>query len=142
MTDTIVASVFLNKGQKLTVSEDIAHKDIPYYKVGNGKTNKQGTSMNLIKLMTDLSKPEQVMIRLMEERLDPWNEFTLNCVRLPVSELSSTEVQYVNKAYKLLEGKNMIKRVKREYYMFNPYLIIPPIKQKEAEALWDSLHQG
>jgi len=138
MNEDIIAAVRLSKGQKLTVSED-THKDKPYYKVGNGHTNKQGTSMNLIQLMADMTKPEQVMMKLLESRLEPWEESSLNCVRIPVSELSSTEVQYINKAYKLLYDKHIVKRIKKEFYIINPSLIIPPIKQRESQILWDSI---
>lgn len=134
-----IIGVHLRANEKVIIVPDTPHKDVPYYKVGNGKKNIKGTSMNLIQLMADLTKPEQVMIKLLEKAYDPWDEIALNCVRLPTVSLTSTEQQYIKKAYKLLEAKGMVKRIKREFYMINPYLMLPSVGQVEANALWDSL---
>lgn len=141
MHEKIVTSVYLEKGQKLFIGADTEHKDIPYYKVGRGTTNKQGTSMNLIQLMTELSKPEQVIISLLEKNLNPWDEYSLNCVKLDMASLSSTEKQYLKKAYPLLANKGIIRRVKRGLYMFNPSFILHSKAQDKALELWESLDE-
>ena len=139
MNERSIAAIYLEAGKKIVVQDDTSHKDIPYYKIGNGKTNRQGTSMNLIQLMADMTKPEQVMMKLLESNLDMWNPNAMNCVYIRLQDLSSTEAQYIKRAYPLLESKNLVKRVKRGLYMLNPEAIIPPVNQKETIELWNSL---
>lgn len=99
-------------------------KDLPYLKVGNGKTGRYGESMNLIQEMAKMTKPEQVMFALLEKGLDYWDERSINKVKLNMDELSSTEKQYIKRAYPLLEGKGIIIRVSRGVYQINPRLIL------------------
>ncbi len=60
-----VSAIALKKGEKLVVQTDNQVKDLPYLKVGNGKTGRYGESMNLIQEMAKMTKPEQVMFALL-----------------------------------------------------------------------------
>lgn len=119
-----VSAIALKKGEKLVVQTDNQVKDLPYLKVCNGKTGRYGESMNLIQEMAKMTKPEQVMFALLEKGLDYWDERSINKVKLNMDELSSTEKQYIKRAYPLLEAKGIIIRVSRGVYQINPRLIL------------------
>jgi len=54
--------------------------------------------------------------------------------------LTKAEVNKKISAYKTLKEKNIIRRVKREYYMVNPRMIqLTDEFQSSCEAQWDSL---
>jgi hypothetical protein len=119
-----VSAIALKKGEKLVIQTDNQVKDLPYLKVGNGKTGRYGESMNLIQEMARMTKPEQVMFALLEKGLDYWDERSINKVKLNMDELSSTEKQYIKRAYPLLEAKGIIIRLSRGTYQINPRLIL------------------
>lgn len=119
-----ISAIALKKGEKLVIQTDNQIKDLPYLKVGNGKTGRYGESMNLIQEMAKMTKPEQVMFALLEKGLDYWDERSINKVKLNMDELSSTEKQYIKRAYPLLESKGIIIRVSRGVYQINPRLIL------------------
>ena len=119
-----ISAIALKKGEKLVIQTDNKIKDLPYLKVGNGKTGIHGESMNLIQEMAKMTKPEQVMFALLEKGLDYWDERSINKVKLNMDELSSTEKQYIKRAYPLLEAKGIIIRSSRGVYQINPRLIL------------------
>lgn len=136
--NVIVTAVALKKDQKLVVQDNNSLKDIPYIKIGSGKSGKYGDSMNLIQEMAKMTKPEQVMFGLLEEELDYWDEQSFNRVKLNSKNLNSTQKQYIKKAYPLLYEKGLIARVSRGIYMVNPSLILAK-KHIEATKYWNQI---
>ena len=120
-------------GSRISISAPV--KDVPFYKIGNGNRNSVGESMNLIQEMTNMTKPELFMISEMERRLSYINEYSVGEVILDMRNYTSTEKQYIKKAYKLLFEKKIICRTRRSHYMFNPLIMLPRNK-KEAVELW------
>jgi hypothetical protein len=120
------------------VNLDIRHykhndkKYIPFIMIGKaGYTNiLGGKAMNAAKLMMSFSKPESwLMTRILEDG----EARNLQAV-IRGKDLSSGERQKLTIAYKSLRAKDIIRRVKREYYMVNPMFWIPV---RDREVLYD-----
>ena len=109
-----------------------------YYRVGNGTMNKHGIqSINLVKEVTQLTKPAQYLINWIMDGMvfDP----TLNSIAFVVRVVPDTpaDKQVVKKAYPELFKKDLVRRVKRGYYMINPNAIIT---DRNAQlSVWNSL---
>lgn len=128
--------VKLKPGESLHLNRPVSSK--PFYRVGNGTTNSVGKSMNLIQEMTRMSKPELFMFGLIEKKLSYVSEHSIGEVQILNKNLTSTEKQYIKKAYKLLRDKNIIVRTTKEHYLVNPSLIMPR-NVSDAEVLWSDL---
>jgi len=115
-----------------------------FYMLGNGNENKK---MNKIqnrnvksfwKEAMRMSPQEQWFMLLLEPHFEnnlepqevkqPNNIYKLSTtckVFCPSSNLTNSQKQKLYKAYKRLRAKDIIRRIKREHYMFNPMLLIP-----------------
>ena len=126
-------------GDKITITS--RSLDVPFYKVGNGNTNQQGTSMNLIQEMAKMSKPELFLISMVEDKLSYYSEFSTGEVCIDTSDLTSTQKQYITNGYKKLYNKNILRRTRRSHYIINPLLILPRAIN-EATELWEASLAG
>lgn len=121
-----------------------------YYKIGNGVKNtfmgKSHEPIDTIDTFAEMTPQELWMIKLLkdnlvlrEEKIDRSIKLRTSCKSyIKSSELTSAEKQKFKAGYKRLKEKNLVKRIKREHYMFNPDFFIPHFYQDEKE-LFDSL---
>ena len=98
---------------------------VPHTKVGT----------DFLELFLGLDKAEQWLI---SELLTNFNRNT-NVAKLGNTHLSSTEVKRKAKAYKTLEQKGFIKRVRNGEFMLNPDAIINPKNYEDNKKVWDKL---
>lgn len=165
MSDTIIDNPRLKSSSVRIEGEVTAGKSLvaklinnevkPYFNmVGNGKKNnllgKGIMAMDLILEMTKLTDQEQFLIREMRLNLihkegisDSGQAFNYptNVAKITGKNYTDSEKQRIKTGFKRLKEKDIVKRVKREHYIFNPQFIIP-FNYSEAEELWNSISSG
>ena len=87
----------------------------------------------LLETLLELSKPEAWLFKIL---LDTYNDQTGLSI-LTVS-FSGTDKVTASKAYKSLNQRDLVRRVKRQVYMINPCALITN-QWKEQIKIWESL---
>lgn len=105
----------------------------PYIMAGTGMKNRACQSYPLIETMLEFSKPEGWFFKVL---LETHNEAT-GLSPITVS-FSNTDRVTASRAYKLLNQRNLVRRVKRQVYMINPRALITN-QWKEHIKVWESL---
>ena len=107
-----------------------------YYRIGNGIRNtfmKDHVAIDAIDELAQMTPQELWTIKLVKDNLDLIQERTTSgysmrtsCkARILSSELTSAEKQKFKTGYKRLRKKNLLRRIKRQYYILNPDFFIP-----------------
>jgi hypothetical protein len=133
-----ITQIILKPNEELSINPKSIEVQPPFFKVGNGRTNKQGvSSMDLIDEMTKMSQPALKVIGWIKDGMvcDPFTESISFVVKI-VPETSSDK-RILKKGFKELQAKDIVRRVKRSHYMINPKAIIADYKNQVA--VWDSL---
>lgn len=113
-------------------------KEPNYIRVGNGTMNKHKIeSINLLTELVTISTAGRWLIAYIVERIN-WETNYDPVVKIAGKDLSSTEQDYLKDGYKELVDKDLVKRIKRGYYMVNPNAIIP-VDYKSAMKIWESV---
>lgn len=136
-------NISVEKGQRLEiVSRSNSYKYPPFYMAGSGKRNKSGSSLNLIQILCNLTKSEQFTFSLLETNLAYWETHICkgNICIVRNNELTDSEQQSFKRGYKLLNQKDLVRRIRREHYLISPYLILPK-DFEEAVAEWETINQ-
>ena len=107
----------------------------PFIMVGSGYKNNTGHSMDFIKTLTQMSKPELALFEQITDYLDI--ESNIGIVKAPKGNQVAQNKIY--KGYKLLRAKDLVRRVQREMYMVNPDLIIPGDNYIKCKHTYDKL---
>ena len=105
----------------------------PYIMAGTGMKNRACQSYPLIETMLEFSKPEGWFFKVL---LETHNEAT-GLSPITVS-FSNTDRVTASRAYKLLNQRDLVRRVKRQVYMINPCALITN-QWKEHIKVWESL---
>jgi len=119
----------------------------PYATIGNGKETKKGKSMDLIQAIVEMSKLEQVVFNELYQKVKDSLEFEAideSTIRPKFTYQQKMSLSgKCSKAYKLLESKDIVRRVKRGYYMINPDLLIDVNGYYDREKLiWNDIKHG
>ena len=128
----------LPKGTKLSIVADTTPspkytEKPPFIMVGNGMKNRTYQAYPLLETLLDLSKPEAWLFRLY---LNSYNDRTgLSTLTAP---LSNSERVTASNAYKLLQQRDLVRKVKRQVYMINPCALITN-QWKDHIKVWESL---
>ena len=142
--------VIPNKKRLVAEFKSITAK--PYFfMVGNGKRNnllgRKAKAMDLITEMAHMTPQELYLVEDMRNNLimneatkeDGSNfEFPTNIALITGSTRTSAEKQKIKAGYKRLNSKDIVRRVKREHYMFNPVFIIP-YDYDDSILIWNSI---
>ena len=134
----IVAQVFLNEDETLQKVKRLRKKEPNYYRIGNGTLNKHGIySMDLIEEMVHMSQPARTMLGWIKDGIeyDPYDQLWLFIVK--ITPANASERKIVERGYKELHDRNLVRRVKRSHYMINPNALI--IDYKRQLEVWESL---
>lgn len=128
--------VLLDKGEYLETRKVKYTKQPNYYRVGNGTTNRQGIeSVDLLQAVMDMTKAEQLVVTAIKNNLQ-WDN-KVGEVHIPLSKIfNRTKTVVFHKGFKLLRGKDLVRRTKLSHYMLNPNALIP-LDFLEALKLWD-----
>lgn len=137
----IIASISLNEDEVLVKQKRKSRVATPnYYMVGNGTMNNHKIkAINFIKEMVQMSDSARYLInKIVEEMVwNPYEErvdFVVNVVTG-----SETEKKKVTRGFAELSEKDLVRRVKRGYYMINPNALITDYEKQIV--VWDSLEK-
>lgn len=141
MSDTDIITqlnLSLAKGQKVVVAKDANAPQPNYYKVGNGTTNKHSIkSIDLIGELINMSKPAQTVIGWIKDGM-VWDSFTCSITFVVyVNPSLETNKRILKKGFKELAEKDLVRRVRKSYYMINPKALITDYKAQMD--VWNKL---
>ena len=115
----------------------------PWNMIGNGLSNRTGTSMDFIDICSELNQAELKLLKFLR------NEYNSNIrnkaadTNIVVPAKSEDYSPYLSKAmeknYKHMEYMGIVVRVKRGTYLVNPNLFIPGNSYGSVSKLWDQL---
>lgn len=115
----------------------LVNTDGDYYRVGNGTMNKHKIqSIDLLEEVMSMSKAAQMVIRMIKEQITYDRDYN-PVVKISRKELTKSEQNYLDKGFKELKDKDLVRRVKQGHYMINPNELIPP-NYDEALAIWNN----
>ena len=96
----------------------------------------QPESINAVNYISEFTKAELFLFRVAFNHKDENNKLTLR-----LKSFSPAEQAKLKKAIQHWIKKGLLVRTKREYYMVNPWFLIPP-KQEQVKAMdyWKALN--
>jgi len=100
---------------KIDVYKKFRSKYRPYWYIGK----EYGRDMDILDLIRSLNDSEYWMLKLLIDRMT--SKKHIGVIR--GKTLTKTEKQRVYRGYKGLREKDLVRRIKREYYMVNPIKI-------------------
>ncbi len=133
-----VADKLRKEAKSMTYDMRQKTEDVPYFKLGSGTENGNGDSMNVIREMSLMSKPESWFISYLVDQINYFENYD-NRVRVVRKHLTALEIKYLTKGYKGLHQKNIVKRVKNGTYMISPWFLIPFKGFTDATEAWREL---
>ena len=131
-----LGSRVLNEGTRFDLVRKGTPRDPPWFKVGSGKTNRVGTSMDISDTVLDVASSMPALRLLMTsiKKID-----SENIVVMDTANMGSAEHASYKKGIRVLLDKGIFKRVKNRHYMINPSLVLPWENGEALRAKWDSL---
>lgn len=135
-----MAQFTIDSDEEVTVSRRARFTNPPYCMVGNGNTNRHGTSLHLIEVLCAFSKAEQFAFLKVIETLECLGDSRKkhNVCHVAMHELSSAEQQKFKSGIASLIRKGIVKRSRREYYMVNPHLILSK-EYTDDMTMWNAI---
>ena len=143
MNNTYINPPEDNEEIVITKQKKIKEHLPPYNLVGNGLTNKHGTSLDIIDVCARLSHSEIKLLQFFR------NEFNYGCIRKEKNPNLITPTKcddwddylkvVLKKMYLHLEHVGLLIRVKRGTYLLNPYLFMFSTGYKQIQEQWDTL---
>ena len=135
-----MAQFTIDSDEEVTVSRRARFTNPPYCMVGNGNTNRHGTSLHLIEVLCAFSKAEQFAFLKVIETLECIGDSRKkhNVCHVAMHELSSAEQQKFKSGIASLIRKGIVKRSRREYYMVNPDLILSK-EYTDDMTMWNAI---
>ena len=95
-------------------------KFIPYWRVNQGNSYRSSNRMSTMDMIRNLTDSEYWLFKLIAEGMD----LSTNIATIRGKELSKTEKRRLLRGYKGCRTKDLVRRVKREYYMINPAVFL------------------
>lgn len=140
MNTQMIAVKGLEKNEKavITIETVTKSKKPNYFMIGNGTMNKHKIqSINLVSVTAKASAPARELITTILDLMvfDPSTQSTIFVVN-PIPTIH-IQPQTLKKGYKELHALDIVRRVKRGYYMLNPNAIITDY-DRQIEV-WDSI---
>ena len=108
--------------KKFVVSTIDIHKSKkpPWIAIAGGPLAKPNDK-HLLQMIGEMSTAERWFFLYVASKMD----HSSNTAQISNAELTKSQINAKSRAYKALHKKGLLKRVKREYYMVNPNIIIP-----------------
>lgn len=137
------ANINVAEGKRLVITEESyveppvkTRKPVPHYDpVGSGMKTRYFTSYPYEETLLDLTKPEAWLFKLM---LRGWDRDT-GYTTLDLSHLPKVEQNKASEAYKKLHGRDLVRRVRKQLYLINPYAKIHLDLFSELDKVWEAL---
>jgi len=133
----------LEDGERLVVQKEktVVEKLPPYNLVGNGLTNRHGTSLDLIDVCVQLNLSE---LRLLQYLRNIFNSNCINSEAMPNLVEPSKWAEWcdylkvaLKKNYQHLQYVKVIVRLSRGKYLLNPYLFMSSKNYRDTVELWE-----
>ena len=132
-----------NEVLEITKKNKTKEKLPPYNIVGNGMSNKHGSSVDVLEICLQLNISEIKLLQFFRDqfttKLIAHIEFPNIVIPTKIQSFDKYLATALMKNYKHMEYLQVIERIKRGIYMLNPKLFIPPRRFSEAVAKWNSL---
>lgn len=146
----------LAKNEKLVLTKSTTEDKPPYIVIGNGKTSRvfqDDVVMDTLAVFASLSpKQQQIVILLRDEMIiNQMTAYRMNTQltnpnEIHLSHTTTDEVAPLVKGLlrdngngKILANKQVLRKVKKNVYMLNPFMFIPPYKFAETAQFWHGL---
>lgn len=138
------------EGRKAEITLNRTTQIPRYLRVGNGVRNtfmgKDHIPRDAIEEITHMSVPELFVIRTLKKYItfemvetdEGLKQKTSNICIINMKDLSDKDKQKFKEGYKRLHEKDVVRRIKRQHYIFNPDFFIPYLYTKE-KRIFDSL---
>lgn len=130
-------------GERLIIHKEQIHQEglPPYNLVGNGLTNRHGTSLDLVDVCVQLNLGE---LRLLQYVRNLFNQNCINKEIVPNVVEPNKGIDWcdylktvLKKNYSHLEYSRVLIRLTRGKYLLNPYLFMHTKSYSAVRALWD-----
>lgn len=138
--DKSSTSIQVDSTEEVTISRKSKYETPPFIMAGSGEQNRTGKTIDAFDTICNFSKPEQYAFRKLYERLEYWEEHRNigNLCEVRKCTIPTEKQQSFDKGIRDLIEKGLVKRPKKEHYIINPNLIVPP-KYLEALVEWDNI---
>lgn len=125
-----IPNKYIKKNKKAVVSFVDQDKTPSYYKIA--KSN--GANMDLIDIVSELPKQEKDIVLFIKNNIE-YNATTeeyvpMVSIKYYKKSMSTTQKQSLSRALSSLIKKQIIGKIKTDYYMINPDLLIPQNYEK------------
>ena len=138
MDTQIIHNIILSKDESLEVKKKHPTKQPNYLKMGTGKMNKHNIeSINLLNVMLNVTSASRRLIVTITDNMQYDAETKEIIFIVRVRSDIDIPAQQLKRAYKELNKLNIVRRVKRGYYMVNPHSVITDYEKQIA--VWDSI---
>jgi hypothetical protein len=108
---------------------------MPFLMLGNGQTNRNGTSVDFLMTMLELHQaPRKLMLQMVEVRSVDSNLVTHEAL---MGTLGMNK-RIIDNHMPALIDIGLVRRVKRGLYLINPLAVLPP-NGIAAREMWDKL---
>lgn len=108
----------------------------PFFIAGLGGNNRNGESMNLIRVLGEVSRAShQLFSAMVDVRAIDTNVVT----RDSLLNTPGINARYVDNHLPDLIEAGLVKRVHRGRYLINPYAVMPP-NGTDARAMWNTVN--
>lgn len=122
-----------------------ANNTPPWNMVGNGLSNRTGTSMDFIDICAELNQAELKLLKFLRNEYNDNIRNKVDNTNVVVPAKSDNYSAYLSKAleknYLHMESMDIMVRVKRGVYLINPNLFIPSNNYHSVNALWETLER-
>lgn len=132
-----MGTITMEANEELTVTSRKNKYDYPpFFMSGNGGTNLNGQSIDLISTLCTFTKPEQMAFIKLTEQLECIKDSRKahNLCVVKIKDLGKEQQSFKIGIKKLID-KGLVRRAQKEHYMINPDLIITT-KYTEDKIEW------
>jgi len=135
--DSIV-QITLEKNESLYKTKIKVLKQPNYFKTGDGTMNKHNIkSIDLLQEMDNMTSNSRKFLLMIKENMIFDKELNSRLFIVKVIGGTNYQKKIIKEGYKELSAKDLVRRVKRGYYMLNPNAIITNYEAQVTE--WNKL---
>ena len=133
--NTTQVQINLNRDERLVLSKERKSKWlVPFTPIGKA-IMQNPDSIDALELICSFNKGELALLKVLKDGLDRYHQVTIQ-----KSNLSLGDNRKLTQAIKSFIKKGLLKRIRREVYMVNPFFLVPASNSQELLILeWHSL---
>ena len=132
---TVHTATDVEDGEEIRITTHKSSRWIMHFRPLGIVNSRQPESINAVNCISEFTKAELLLFRVVSDLKDENNKLTLR-----LKSFSPADQAKLKKAIQHWIKKGLLVRTKREYYMVNPWFLIPP-KQEQLNAMdyWRAL---